>query len=440
MSSFRQKVQANTDWGAPDPAEIAPVRRKAARKTSPATQITSHRLFPVFAALWFAALFGLGSLAISSEALGALVTAIGLPALVPAAAPPLGFTAKLLVALILTVIGGGLGLLLGLRLRPKAAAVSRAVARTAEPAPSAPDAADGGIPKIRARDAHPDAPPRRPLVLTEAFADTATTVVEEAAVPLLRPKSEPDAAPDVPESWPPVYTEAHEADLPPLDLAEADDAYEAAFVDDPSGPNLPAELQPEFVPEPAPVLMPVLLAATPQVPSGVVLPQRSRDQILAGELWSPVAIAALDQLGLVQLIERLALAIAARKTASDAGPPPPSETTMPETAEDTSSDPLAPFAKPAAVAGGNDAPAGQAEPAAQAEPPVSAREAILRRLGGKADEAPTNVAPSDNQNDAVVALRPAFAAPDPVAAAASLDTDEALRAALATLQRMTARG
>ena len=77
-----------------------------------APSITSHRLFPAIVGLWFGALFSLGSLAIRSSLLESLVIALHIDTLVPAAAPPLGMTARILLAFMLGVIGGGLGFLL----------------------------------------------------------------------------------------------------------------------------------------------------------------------------------------------------------------------------------------------------------------------------------------------------------------------------------------
>ena len=495
ISSFRQKVQASTDWGKPEPAIEAPQRahKTGKRQSGAASDIKGHRLFPAFTALWFAALFGLGSLAISSEVLGKLVTAIRLPTLVPAAAPPLGFTAHLLVALLLTIVGGGLGLVLGLRLRPQTLAAPRPIVEN----PPASEA--DGVPKVRARDAHPDAPPRRPLVLTEAFAGPTEITTDEImvpAAPLLRRKpgqTEPDHSATAPEAWLPVYTPGGDAALPPLDLAESETAPETASETAPetaseAGEALPnplelaAEPVQELDAEPVqeqvndlasepviergdpPVPVPVLLAATPQIPSGLAFPMPNRERILAGETWSPVASAPLDSLGLVQLIERLALAIAARKAASLAGPPPPTDGANPEGAEpepealpDTGLPIPGPFAKPMPQADAVEAPT--SETLASDEPIGSAREAIMRRLGAVAAQGPGESAPAPFSRpaqalvqvaepaDAVVPMRQpespvrSFAAPAaPTAAPASLETDEALRTALATLQRMSARG
>lgn len=91
------------------------------RKAQP---ISRHPLFPAIVALWFAALFGVGSIIVSPSLLERIVAATGLAKLVPMAAPPLGTTARILFALALTGLGGLIGLLAG-----------RRVAQTAEEAP-----------------------------------------------------------------------------------------------------------------------------------------------------------------------------------------------------------------------------------------------------------------------------------------------------------------
>lgn len=480
MSTFRQKVQATTNWVKPDPlaADEAPraARRTGARRRASAP-VTAHPMFPVFAAMWFAALFCLGSLAIPGTVLGSVVLKTGLPALVPAAAPPLGFTAHLLVAFALAMFGAALGLALALRLRPAAPAEARTVEVVA---PVVQPVADD-VYKVRARDAHPDAPPRRPLVLTEAFADP---IVEEAAEPepaepLLRrkrsfPVSEPafEAAPWIPEFTPGGTTAVRPLDLSALDLDDPIDPP-APFAQPHSAPEIaaaevaevPAEPEPTAEPAPAAEVAaipaaPAMIAATPQLPAGfaAALPD------VSDGTWSPVAGAPLENLGLVQLIERLALAIAAQKAANeaviraddaaeaasadDAATTAPGET--PAAADFVSG----PFSRPHVASVTSDV-----APAADVPAAGSAREAILRRLGAMAAGDPTGgvkdpavasppftrPVPVASLGEAVVPLRPAEpAAPTLVQvnpASASLpETDEALRSALATLKRMTARG
>ncbi|HEY6869069.1 MAG TPA: hypothetical protein VI199_04845, partial [Novosphingobium sp.] len=71
--------------------------------------ITSHPVFPVTVALWFAALLGMGSLLVHPGLLESVVLAIRLDRLIPAASPPLGFTARTLVAILLACAGGMVG-------------------------------------------------------------------------------------------------------------------------------------------------------------------------------------------------------------------------------------------------------------------------------------------------------------------------------------------
>ena len=94
---------------------------KKPRKQPQAKPIVQHQLFPAVVALWFGALFGLGSLAVRPSLLESLVIASRIDLLVPAAAPPLGITARILVALILAAIGSAIGIAIARRLaRPKA--------------------------------------------------------------------------------------------------------------------------------------------------------------------------------------------------------------------------------------------------------------------------------------------------------------------------------
>ena len=183
--------------------------------------LTSHRWFPAALALWFAALFGLTSLALPPALLERLVLALGLDRVIAAAAPPLGETARLLIAAGLSSVGEIVGLLLGRRLaarhRPKPAAPARVPEDETAPAQNAPA----------------ESPPRQPFSAAELL--EAETGLADLALPI-----------------------------------------------DP--PGNPAE--------------PALVAATPQSQSA---------------LTTDIASAPLDSLGVVQLSERLALALQARR-------------------------------------------------------------------------------------------------------------------------------
>lgn len=93
-----------------DDMDMAPAR-KAAKPP-----ITANPAFPWIVALWFSALLGIGSLIMPVSLFESLVYATGIAAILPMAAPPLGFTAKLLIAIVGTVAGGMLGLLLARKL------------------------------------------------------------------------------------------------------------------------------------------------------------------------------------------------------------------------------------------------------------------------------------------------------------------------------------
>lgn len=80
--------------------------------------ISAHPAFPAIVALWFAALLGIGGLILPDVLIERLVAASGIGALVQAANPPLGWTARGILA----VLFAGSGALAGL-------AIARRVAR-----------------------------------------------------------------------------------------------------------------------------------------------------------------------------------------------------------------------------------------------------------------------------------------------------------------------
>ena len=88
--------------------------------------ISKHRLFPALVALWFGALFGLSIMAVRPGLLETLVVSAQFDRLIPAAAPPLGDTARILTALIMAALGALLGAVIGTRIaRPGLAASQR---------------------------------------------------------------------------------------------------------------------------------------------------------------------------------------------------------------------------------------------------------------------------------------------------------------------------
>ncbi|MEZ5742140.1 MAG: hypothetical protein R3D89_00020 [Sphingomonadaceae bacterium] len=78
--------------------------------------ITRNPLFPAVVALWFGALFGLGSLVIRTSLIEAIVVKFQLDAIVASLAPPLGATTRIMLALLMAGIGGFLGAVLARRI------------------------------------------------------------------------------------------------------------------------------------------------------------------------------------------------------------------------------------------------------------------------------------------------------------------------------------
>ena len=135
--------------------------------------------------IWFGALFGLASLAIRPALLERLVSAAGIDLLVPMAAAPLGTTARLLVALMMTLLGCVVGAIVGRGLAKPAAKTAGARRR---PAPTAqvedgPSevALFGAAPSANTAEAEVDQSVRRRRQL--AIIDTAETFDDQAPLP-----------------------------------------------------------------------------------------------------------------------------------------------------------------------------------------------------------------------------------------------------------------
>jgi hypothetical protein len=107
-------------------------RKDALKKGRGKTPIAWHPLFPAMVAVWFGALFGLGALAVRASLLERIAVASGIDLLIPAAAPPLGVNARILIALGLAFLGGIIGLTTGsLMARSKPSAQARRAERAA---------------------------------------------------------------------------------------------------------------------------------------------------------------------------------------------------------------------------------------------------------------------------------------------------------------------
>ena len=82
------------------------------KRTTAKAPISAHPAFPAIVGLWFAALLGMGSFVLPVSVFEGLSTATGLSSVVVAAQPPLGVTARILIAIAAAGIGAAGGLVL----------------------------------------------------------------------------------------------------------------------------------------------------------------------------------------------------------------------------------------------------------------------------------------------------------------------------------------
>lgn len=275
-----------------------------------AKPVTSHPLFPAVVALWFGALFGVGSLVPRTSLIEELVIAARIDLLVSAAAPPLGLTARLLLALGLAAFGALLGGWIGRKLaevkpekrqrRRDARTVNAEAERRAahgEPVAANPSSAanDDANPAGRRRALALDEEERHfeinemaplPGGLPQIFA-----VAETGIAPIDAPDHVPShavtspeplelaqfVAPAEPEPEPEVTVAAIAASPAPVATSERQIFRPAPVA--PSEPPrqifVPVEPQPETSAAPEPVAAPVpVIAAPAPVPAPDRLPPR----------------------------------------------------------------------------------------------------------------------------------------------------------------------
>jgi hypothetical protein len=269
-----------------------------------AKPMTEHHMFVPLVALWFGALFSLSSLAVRTGLFEQMIVSVGLDRLFPYASPPLGHTARLLIAAAFGLVGAGIGALL-----------AKVVADGGLPGERQGDsfypasAEHGDDYRVRARDAHPDAPARRPISasaelgevdLAEDFPPSRVPAPWIPRVPLVDGPAEPETPP-LPEWFAarPVEAEPHAEPA-----AEAPPAV-------PLGSHADAEPVVEApVREALPQAEPVIAGAAGEV-TDPDYPDAWRNTA------ERIAHAPPAALGHVELIERLALALNKR---SEDGP------------------------------------------------------------------------------------------------------------------------
>ncbi len=164
---------------------------KTAAKTAGKAAVSAHPAFPAIVALWFAALLGLGSLVLPVALIERLSEGSGLPAYLAAAQPPLGFTARIAVALCAAIVGTVTGL---------------AIARVISARNHVPDRASDEATAIETEVEAPAGPAKRPISaldeLGEGGFDAAVPDEESTAVdePLVLDSFDPALADEMPEA------------------------------------------------------------------------------------------------------------------------------------------------------------------------------------------------------------------------------------------------
>ena len=211
------------------------------------------RSLPLYGAVAGGLITAIGVVAISTETLESLVWTTGVAALVPAAAPPLGMTARALLALgsgllVAALLWSSLFLLFG----PGGFLVRRAPR-------------EDGVPVIRRADAHPDAPPRKPM----SAADLGTPMMEVGVGPGGRDERTIPADLDLPlaafdpKAIPPVPMEPvrpvsplKQAIMAPV-IAVESTAEATTFLTAPAPPSAPAPVAPVEAVVETPAALPV---------------------------------------------------------------------------------------------------------------------------------------------------------------------------------------
>jgi hypothetical protein len=297
--------------------------------------ITRHQAFPAVVALWFAVLLGLGSLVLPAVLLDRLVEISGLATMVPAAAPPLGFTARVLVALVAGLGGAALGLMLARRVadasdtrrpsrRARGAAATRSPLNVLDEL-DGEGVTNGHAPPLSRRRAAMMAEVE-PLLVVPPAADSApdqdeplilSDLAAKAAVP---PEAEPETTPALSTdeelsmtAEPSAFPRPHDT-LVPLSAA-GEERMRQVF----TGPLPSEDEKAGNHPLPQEVADPASSAAEPAVPTEVAPEPASLRPVItdttdeaAPPSWEE---KPLDELGLVQLVQRLGSSLERRRAA-----------------------------------------------------------------------------------------------------------------------------
>ena len=242
------------------------------------------------------ALFALIVLVAPAALIESAVGAIGLPAVLAAAQPPLGATARALLACVAGVTGGILGWGVAFMVVGR-----RTMALARSPRQKVAAATPEGASILRRGDAHPDAPPRRPLMAAE---ELGTPFLEVRAPRKSRIKALVEAQVTAAPAPPAIPAGPPPERALPIDL----DAPLAAF--DPAA--IPAEPA-----EPVRAVAPLARMPRPD-------PVGAAERIEVFDLTPPPAAApASAHASIAALLERLERGVSHRKLPVTIAPPPP---------------------------------------------------------------------------------------------------------------------
>ncbi len=268
--------------------------------------ISAHPAFPAIVALWFSALLGLGSLILPLTMVEQFVTATGLAEMIPALAPPLGFTVRGAIAISGAILGAIIGFAIARAMRKSSSKAPEGRKRmpVRQPINAHADLGENGFDGDQAENSR-----RRSLIAEEDLADDQhgdlSTIPGQALV-LEETAEEPAQEEEI------IVEEVElETDMPPADLHKAEDQAEEdkiefeiddAWVEDEDA--LDAEIELEYVPAQSFEIA----EETDQSAVADEVEAEQRDEDMAD--WQT---AQLEDLGMVQLALRLNHAIAKRR-------------------------------------------------------------------------------------------------------------------------------
>jgi hypothetical protein len=291
---------------------------KSNAKSTGKPPISRHPLFAVVVALWFAALLGLGSMVVSTSVIENLVLAAHIDSLVPAAAPPLGFTARVLLAGGLALTGAVFGYVLARMVgrkgeqRAESPSTSRASSRAVVAASTSAEDDNDDFARLDA--ARERTAPRRRALSLEDTAPAVLRIDDLADIDEIAPDTvETTTAPALAEVEVEPEVEVETGAPAPLVIAVA-----------------PMVVEPAAAPAPA-----------APAPHGSLVDHAARIPAAAAET---LRAAPVESLGLAQLVDRFALALAARRARALA-PPAPQPAHIPPPADPAptiSSEPVTP--------------------------------------------------------------------------------------------------